>query len=82
MIEKFHRDRDIGRIGGGKLGTNLEHVLTEEGHPRGAIGLFEMAASWQRRRTVENPDVIQAKKPTFEGIVSGTIFPVHPPIEV
>ena len=82
VFEEFHREIDIGRIGHRQLGTDLDHVLTEEGHPGGAIGLFQISAGRQRRGSVEDPDIVQPQESPFERIVSGTIFSVHPPVEV
>ena len=80
--EEFLGEIDISRISHRQLGADLEHVLAEERHPGGAIGLFQVAAGRQRRRAVEDPDIVQPQESPFEGIVSGTIFAVDPPGEV
>ncbi|MBP1779914.1 MAG: hypothetical protein H6Q86_5925, partial [candidate division NC10 bacterium] len=59
VLDEFHRETDIGRIGHRQLHADLDHVLTEEGHPGGAIGLFQIPAGRQRRGPVEDPDIVQ-----------------------
>src|ERR1035438_2869702 len=56
-----------------------KHGAAKEGHPRGAIRLFEASASGQRLRTVEDADIIQAKKAAAEDILAFRILAVDPP---
>ena len=46
----------------------LEHVLTEHRHPRGAVRLFEAAAGRQLRAAIEHPDVVEAEEATLEHV--------------
>ena len=82
VLDEFHRQAEIGRIGDRQLRADLDHVLAEEGHPGGAVGLLQIAAGRQGRGAVEDPDVVQPQEAPFERIVAGAVFPVHPPVEV
>src|SRR5262249_4078159 len=65
-----------------KLKGNLEHVLAEQGHPGGAVGLLQMSASRQWRTAVEDTDIIEAEKPAFKKAPTKAIFPIDPPAEI
>ena len=71
-------DRPVHR----QLGGDLDHVLAEERHPRGAVGLLEVAAGGERRAAVEDADVVEAQEPALESVVAGAVLAVHPPGEV
>ena len=68
----FHRELD----------SDLQHHRCEEGHPRGAVGLLQVAAGWQRAAAIEDADVIQAEEPSREYVVAIDILAVHPPGEI
>ena len=82
VFDEFHRETDIARIVHCQFCADLDHILAEKRHPGGAVGLFQVSAGRQRRRSIEDPDIIQPQKAPFEGIVSGPIFAVHPPDEI
>ena len=46
----------------GQLHRDLQHVLAEEGHPGGAVGLLQMAAGGQGRTAVKDADVVQPEE--------------------
>ncbi len=48
---------------GGKLHGELEHVLSEEGHPRRAVGLLEVAAGGQGALRSNTPMLSSPRKP-------------------
>ena len=81
-IAKFDRQLLIGRIVRRELEGDLEHVLGVEGHPRGAVGLLQIAAGRQRRAAVEDADIVEPEKPPFEEVPAEAVFAVHPPAEV
>ena len=82
MFDEFHRQTDIARIVHCQFCADLDHILAEQRHPGGTVGLFKVSAGRQRRRSIEDPDIIQPQKSPFEGVVSGPIFAVHPPDEI
>ena len=65
-----------------ELDRDLEHVLAEQRHPRGAVGLLEVAAGRQRRAAVEHADVVQPEEAALEHVVAGAVLAVDPPREV
>ena len=67
---------------GGELTRELQHVLAEEGHPRRAVRLLEVAAGGKRGAAVEDADVVQAEEAPFEDVLAEPVLPVHPPGEV
>ena len=60
----------------------FEHVLAEERHPGGTVGLFQVAAGRQRGAAIEHADVVEAEEAAFEHVVPRAILPVHPPGEI
>ena len=72
----------VGRVVGGELDGDLEHVLAEERHPRGAVGLLEVAAGRQRRAAVEDADVVEPEEAALEDVLAEAVLAVHPPGEV
>ena len=58
----------VVRIGHRQLDGDLEHVLAEQGHPGGAVGLFQVAAGRQRRAAIEDADVVQAQEAALEDV--------------
>jgi hypothetical protein len=61
---------------------HLQHVLAEERHPSRAVGLLEVPAGGQGRRTVEDPDVVEAEEAPLEDVLAEAVLAVHPPGEV
>ena len=94
-VWRVHRDRDpcemgdkleghveVHRIVLGELGRDLEHPLAVERHPGGSVGLLESAAPGQRRRSIEDPDVVEAEESALEQVAVVWILAVDPPGEV
>ena len=94
-LRRVHRDRDplevgdelerhvgVGGIVLGQLGGDLEHPLAVERHPRRAVGLLERAAAGQRRRAIEDADVVQAEEAALEQVAVVGVLAVDPPGEV
>ena len=66
MFDELEDHVPVVGIGPRQLGGDFQHVLTEEGHPSGAVGLFEVAAGRQRRAAIEDADVVEAQEATLE----------------
>ena len=82
VLDEVGREVLVGRVVGGDLDRDLEHVLAEERHPRGAVGLLEVAAGRQRRGPVEDADVVEAEEAALEDVLAEAVLAVHPPGEV
>ena len=69
MLEEFrcHRLRTPWTMRG-QFKRNLQHILAEQGHQRGAIRLFQASAGRQWRTAVKDADIVQTEKATFEDI--------------
>ena len=65
-----------------ELESDLEHVLAEQGHPGGAVGLLQMASGGQWRAAVENADIVEPEKPALEEASAKPVLAVHPPAEI
>ena len=72
----------VGRVVGGELDREFQHVLAEEGHPRRAVRLLQVAAGGQRRAAVEDADVVEAEEAALEDVLAEAVLAVHPPGEV
>ena len=72
----------VGRVVGGELDRELQHVLAEEGHPRRAVRLLEVAAGRQRGAAVEDADVVEAEEAALEHVLAEAVLAVDPPGEV
>ena len=82
VVDELHRHVLERRILGRDLDGDLQHVLAEQRHPRGAVRLFEVAAGGQRRRAVEDADVVEAEKAALEHVLAEPILAIDPPGEV
>ena len=82
MLGELDRQVLIGGTVLRQLHGDLEHILAEERHPGSAVGLLQIAAGWQRRAAVEDPDVVQPQEAALKDVVAGAVFTVHPPGEV
>ena len=51
-------------------------------HPRRAVGLIDMPAGRQWRATIENPDIVEAKKAALEDVTAFRVLAVDPPRKV
>ena len=65
-----------------ELDRKLQHVLAEEGHPRRAVRLLEVAAGGQRGAAIEDADVVQAEEAALEHVLAEAVLAVDPPGEV
>ena len=72
----------VGGGAGRELEGDLQHVLAEQRHPRGAVGLLQEAAGRERGAPVEHADVVEAEEPALEDVAAARVLAVHPPGEV
>ena len=70
VLEELRRHVLVGRLGLGELERHREHRRAEEGHPRRAVGLLEVAARRQRLRAIEHADVVEAEEAAGEEVVA------------
>jgi hypothetical protein len=73
---------DVDGVVDGQLDGDLQHVLAVQRHPRGAVGLVEVAAGGQRGAAVEDADVVEAEEAALEDVVAVGVLAVDPPGEV
>ena len=69
----------VGGVVEGELEREFQHVLTEQGHPRRAVRLLQVAAGGKRRAAVEHADVVEAEKAPLEHVLAEAVLAVHPP---
>ena len=65
-----------------QLDGDLQHPLAVEGHPGRAVRLLERPAARQRRRAVEDPDVVEPEEAALEEVAAVDVLAVDPPGEV
>src|SRR5215469_5325623 len=82
MLTEFSRHRLIAGISASKFQRDLQHVLREERHPCRAVRLLQAPTRGQLRAAIEDTDVVEAKKSTFEHVAPGWILPVDPPRKI
>src|SRR5215203_4232742 len=82
VLPKFTGKIFVGVVIVRELQCDREHVETIHRHPARSIGLCKLSARRQRPRAVEDTDIIQPKKTTFENIIPFGIFPIHPPRKI
>ena len=82
MFEEFKRERLINRVVSCQLHGDLQHGLSGQCHPAGAVGLIHMTAGRQRGAPIEHPDIVQPEKTALEDISSAEILAIAPPGEV
>jgi hypothetical protein len=58
---------------------DLAHVQTVKRHPGSSVGLAKSTSSWQRFRTIEGADIVQAQETSFENTIAALVFTIHPP---
>ena len=66
----------------GQLQRDLEHLLAVEGHPARGVGLLQPVAGRQRRRAVEQADVVHPEEAALEQVGPVGVLAVDPPGEV
>ena len=82
MLHELRRQVLIGWIALHQLDADFEHVLTEQRHPCGRVGLFEIAPSRQRRAAIEDANVVEAQEAAFEKVLAEPVLAVCPPREI
>ena len=82
MRDELERHVGVGRVALGQLDGDLQHPLAVERHPRRAVRLLEGPAAGQRRRAVEDADVVESEEPALEEVAVVGVLAVHPPREV
>src|SRR6266853_1976351 len=82
MVSKLDGHVFEGGVVRRQLAADLEHVLTEQCHPGGAVSLFQVATSGQLRAAVENADVVEAQKAAFKDVLAEAVLAVDPPAEI
>ena len=82
VLDELEDHALVGPVVGGELDRELQHVLAEEGHPRRAVRLLEVAAGGQRGAAIEDADVVQAEKAALEHVLAEAVLAVDPPGEV
>ena len=83
MLRELNDHVLVGAVVDGKLaGGEFQHVLAEEGHPGGAVGLLEVAAGGERGAAVEDADVVEAEEAPLEDVLAEAVLAVDPPGEV
>src|SRR5205807_5697088 len=82
MLDKLEHHALLDRIPERQLNSDLEHVLAEEGHPGGAVGLFQVAARRQGGAAIEDADVVQPQEAAFKDVAPVAVLAVDPPGEV
>ena len=82
MLEKFRRHVFIRRVSFGKFERDGQHRRAIKGHPRSAIGLFQVAARGQRFRAIEHADVVQTEEAARKNVFAFDILAIHPPRKI
>ena len=84
VFEEFGGNVFVGGIVGGEFERDGEHGGAVEGHPGGAIGLFEAAsiAAGEGLGAVEHANVVEAEEAAGEEVAAGDVFAIDPPGEV
>ena len=82
VLEELRGDVLVGRVLLGQLERDREHVEAVHRHPRGAVGLLDLAAPRQWRRAIEEPDVVEAEEAALEDVLALGVLAVDPPGEV
>ena len=82
VLPEFAGHVFVGRIFAGQLHRDSEQVQAVHGHPTGAVGLLDVAASGKRRAAVEDADVVESEKSALKHIAALGVLAVHPPGEV
>ena len=82
VLAELQRHVLVVRIGHRQFRGDFEHVLAEQRHPGGAVGLFQVTAGGQRRAAIEHADVVQSQEAALEDVAARTVLAVDPPGEV
>jgi hypothetical protein len=82
VLDELQDEVFITRIVCGEQKRQLEHVLAEQRHPPGAVGLLEAATTRKRLAAIEHADVVEAEEASLEHVVPGRVLAIDPPREV
>ena len=82
MVSKLNRHVFVEGIVGSQFDGDLRHVLSEQRHPRRAVGLLQISTRGQRRAAIEDADIVQAQKSALKEVLAEAVLAVHPPAEV
>src|SRR2546422_6292213 len=82
VLEELRRDILVGGVVPRQLQRDRQHVEAVHPHPRRAVGLLEVAARRERRRTIEDTDVVEAKEAALEDVLALGVLAIDPPREV
>ena len=82
VLGKLEDEIVVAGIVSGQLDRDLEHVLAEHRHPRGAVGLLEMSAGRQLGAAIEDADVVEAEETALEHALPEPILAIDPPREI
>src|SRR5437016_11474349 len=69
-------------IGEGQLEGDAHQVERVHRHPRGTVGLVDVAAARQLGVSVEYANIIHPQKPALEDIPALDVLAVYPPGEI
>ena len=70
VLGEFQRHILVVGIGQRQLGGDFQHVLAEQRHPGGAVGLLQISAGRQRRAAIEHADVVEPQKAPLKNVSS------------
>ena len=82
VLDELDRHVGIISVGFRQFDGDFEHVLAKQGHPGGAVGLFQVAAGRQRRAAIEDADVVEPQEAPLKDIPPRAILAVDPPGEI
>src|SRR5271165_2564872 len=82
LLDELRRKTLVGPVARRQFHADLSHVLAEQRHPGGAVGLLEISPGRQRRATVEDADVVQAQKAALTEVLTEPVLAVRPPGEI
>ena len=82
MLGELERQVLVVGVVGSELHGDLEHVLREQRHPCGAVGLLQMTPGRQLRAAVEDADVVETEEAALEHVLAEAVLAIHPPREV
>ena len=82
MLGELEGHVHVVRVGHRQLRGDFQHVLAEQRHPGGAVGLLQVAAGRQRGAAVEDADVVQTEEAALEDVPPRAVLAVDPPGEV
>ncbi len=82
MLEELVGDVLVALVLASELEGDLEQVQAVHAHPARRVGLLEDVPAGERRRAVEDADVVEAEEAALEDVAPLGVLAVHPPREV